>query len=92
MSNYIFGNVLFHSRHLRNIPHKASFFQTNVGAPQGECLRAIEFTYYLTNTLNKQNTIKHVTHDHNYHTRKPETIHKELKDHNYNLPAKNGRY
>ena len=67
------------------------YFEINVGAPQGDCLSAIRFTFYLANTFNKQNTIEHQIPEHNHHTRTPEPKPVELEDYNYTLaPRKEG--
>ena len=76
---------------VRNGSSQSEYFETNVGAPQGDCLSAIQFTFYLANTLNQQNTIEHQIQEHNYHTRRPEPKPVELEDHKYTLaPRKEG--
>ena len=38
---------------VRNGKTQGDFFETDTGAPQGDCLSAIQFTYYLAKTLEK---------------------------------------
>ena len=50
---------------VRNGSSQSEYFETNVGAPQSDCLSAIQFTFYLANTLNQQSTIDHQIQEHN---------------------------
>ena len=76
---------------VRNGSSQSEYFEANLGAPQGDCLSAIQFTFYLADTLNQQNTIEHQIQEHNYHTRRPELKPVELEDHKYTLaPWKEG--
>ena len=62
---------------------KGQTFTTTLGVPQGDCLSAILFTLYLSNTL----SIKIPTHlcDHKYHSANNMFLKpiEHLHDHNY---------
>ena len=68
---------------VRNNKTKGQTFTTTLGIPQGDCLSAILFTLYLSNTLSA-NIPTHL-YDHNYHSANNMflTPIEHLHDHNY---------
>ena len=60
--------------------HTSDFFTTDTGAPQGDCLSANQFTFYLAKTLssNKQHEHDYCKHPNN------NPLPKHLLEHNYN--------
>ena len=65
---------------------ESEHFTTDTGAPQGDCLSAIEFTLYLAKTLEKTKDNKQ---DHNYHNEQEPPRAQNKKEHNYNLLKEN---
>ena len=56
------------------------FFKTDTGAPQGDCLSAIEFTFYLAKTLQEKPMIEG---DHTYCKQEPQILEQHIEEHNY---------
>ena len=63
--------------------HISEYFQTDTGAPQGDCASANEFTYYLAKSL-EQTCIPQIS-DHIYHKSSSNitTIPDQMHEHNY---------
>ena len=68
---------------VKNNKTKGQTFTTTLGIPQGDCLSAILFTLYLSNTLSAK--IQNHLYDHNYHGANNMFIIpiEHLHDHNY---------
>lgn len=56
--------------------HTTTFFKTDTGAPQGDCMSANEFTFYLAKTLETRHE------DHNY-CKSTNAVPYHLQEHNY---------
>ena len=51
-------NLLSIELAIRNGSIKGDFFKTDTGAPQGDCLSAVQFTFYLAETLKNSEKLK----------------------------------
>ena len=65
---------------------KSDFFDTDTGAPQGDCASANEFTYYLAKTLLEANSAQPILH--NYVNQQQQVaISEVLSEHNCSTPT-----
>lgn len=60
---------------------QSDFFPTDTGAPQGDCLSAIEFTFYLAETLKRNEKI--AKEDHTYCTKEEQPRSMIYTEHSY---------
>jgi hypothetical protein len=64
---------------------EGEYFKTDTGAPQGDCLSAIEFTFYLAKTLKQKESTdnNHSKNDHTYCKQQAQVLEQHLEEHNY---------
>ena len=46
--------------------HRSQIFETDTGAPQGDCSSGVEFTYYLAKSIEEKENVEHNIYKHNY--------------------------
>ena len=65
--------------------YNSNYFDTDTGAPQGDCASANEFTFYLAKSINYHHTNQQQEHD--YHKTSKNIISEEHMEHNYTTPT-----
>ena len=69
---------------------QSKYFETDIGAPQGDCASANEFTFYLAKSLTERNnTIQHIEHSYfsNHIKKQNIIISQEHTEHSYTIPT-----
>ena len=69
---------------------QSKYFETDTGAPQGDCASANEFTFYLAKSITERNnTIQHIEHNYffNHINKQNNIMSQEHTEHSYNIPT-----